>query len=662
MKKRVLSVLLAVCMISFFSVPFFAAEKVDLTIQPADTEIGEICVGYTDPVGAQITVLNSGGGQVTLDEPKSSNNSMYFDLGRLSKTVLEPGESATFEVSPKIGLGAGNYSQTLYVQTGAHKFSFNVSITIIKHNAEYYEAKDPTCTENGFVAYWYCKHCGKRFFDEECTKGISAKDVVIDPIGHVWNDYYTVDVEPTCTKVGETSIHCAFCDARTSVTELPMTNHIYGDWVITEEPTCTEEGTMVKTCTKCDAVKKATVSATGHDWQPEDGSSEQVECSQCGEVKNKSDYVECDHEFGEWSVLIEPTCSEEGYKERVCKLCGHFESDTVATLEHNWEDSFTVDREADCENDGLKSIHCKDCDAVKDETVIPKLEHDFGEWTENEEGTEKTRTCSRCGTVETEKTENEIAVAESTNITEGENSEENSINQLLASFTTVITNTEEARHNMSVAASSCNDTVIMPGETWSFNGCTGNSNLPENGYLPATVIANGQYTQGYGGGICQVSSTIYNAALGANLEIVERNYHYWASDYVKAGFDATINYGDLDLKLKNNTEYPVYLKCYTDGNTVTACFYGWKDPSFDDIATYSYNYEIDPGYYGTESYRVYLKDGAELYREKLPGSKYKLDEAHGVWTPDSGTICADEDAPERYIEIAKEPEDIGYGQ
>lgn len=661
MKRRVLSVLLAVCMISFFSVPFFAAEKVDLKIQPADTDMGEICVGYTDPVGTQITVYNNGGGEVTLDEPKTSNNSKYFDLGRLSKTVLQPGESATFEVSPKIGLGAGSYGQTLHVQSGAHKFSFNVSITIIKHNAEFYEAQDPTCTENGFVAYWYCKHCGRRFLDEECTKGISAEDVIIDPIGHVWNDYYTVDVEPTCKTTGETSKHCAFCDERTSITELPVTNHEYGDWVVTKEPTCTKDGVMEKTCKKCGEVKTATVSATGHDWQPDDGESEQVQCTQCGEIKNRSDYVECDHEYGDWTVLIEPTCSEEGYKERVCKLCGHFESDTVETLEHNWEDTATVDKEPDCVSDGLKSVHCKDCDAVKDVTTIPMLGHDFGEWTENEEGTERQRTCSRCGFVEAEAIEDEEAVAESRMVTEGGATAEDNTNVLLASFTTVITNTEDAAHNMSLAAAACNNSVIMPGETWSFNGKTGNSNLPENGYLPATVIAGGQYTQGYGGGICQVSSTIYNAALGANLEIVERNYHYWASEYVKSGFDATIDYGNLDLKLKNTTEYPIYLECYTDGNTVTANFYGWKDPSFDEIATYSFNYEMEPGYYGTEAYRVYLKDGVELYREELPGSKYKLDENHGVWTADSGTICASDKGPSRYIEVAKEPEDTGYG-
>lgn len=664
MKKiriRILSVLLAVCMISFFSVPFFASENVDLTIQPADTKLGDICVGYTESEGTQVTVLNSGGGQVTLDEPKTSNNSMYFELGSLSKTVLEPGESATFNVYPKIGLGAGNYSQTLYVKSGAHQFSFNVSVSIIRHNVEYYEAKDPTCTENGFIAYWYCRHCGKRFLDEECTKGISAKDVVIEPIGHVWNDYYTVDVAPTCMTAGETSMHCAFCDARTNVKEMPMTNHEYGDWVVTKEPTCTEDGVMEKTCTKCGEVKKAAVSATGHNWQPEDADTEQVVCTECGEVKNRTDYKECDHEYSEWQVLIEPTCSEEGYKERVCELCGHFESDTVEKLEHNWESSFTVDKNADCTNDGLKSIHCKDCDAVKDETVIPKLGHDFGEWEENDDGTANERTCSRCGKVESSPIEEGEAESESVNITERSGSSEDSTNVLLASFTTVITNSENAKHNMSVAVASCNDSVIMPGETWSFNGHTGDSNLPSNGYLPATVISNGQYTQGYGGGICQVSSTIYNAALGANLEIVERHYHYWASDYVKAGFDATINYGNLDLKLKNNTEYPVYLQCYIDGDNVVANFYGWKDPSYDDIATYSYNYEIDAGYFGTNSYRVYLKDGAELYREELPGSKYRLDESHGVWTPDGGTICASDNGPKRYIEIAKEPEDTGYG-
>ena len=230
----------------------------------------------------------------------------------------------------------------------------------------------------------------------------------------------------------------------------------------------------------------------------------------------------------------------------------------------------------------------------------------------------------------------------------------------IATFSTNSTNTYNANHNMATALAACNGSIIKPGETWSFNDSTGNSNLESNGYVPATVIANGEYTSGVGGGLCQASSTIYNAALFANLEIVERYNHYWASPYVYSGFDATIDWGNLDLKLKNNTDYSVYLEAYMEGTTLTVTFYGWKDPSYDGIVTYSYNYEGPSGYYNTASFRIYIKDGEEIRREELPSSTYRLDGSHSVWDADSGTLGGIPGEPVRPYEVEKNPNDTGY--
>ena len=230
----------------------------------------------------------------------------------------------------------------------------------------------------------------------------------------------------------------------------------------------------------------------------------------------------------------------------------------------------------------------------------------------------------------------------------------------ISTFTTTSTNTANANHNMATALAACNGSIIEPGEIWSFNDSTGNSNLESNGYVPATVIANGEYTSGVGGGLCQASSTIYNAALYANLGIVERYNHYWASPYVYTGFDATIDWGNLDLKLQNNTEYSMYLECYMEGTTLTATFYGWKDPSFDGIVTYSYNYEISGSYYGTEAFRIYIKDGKEIDRETLPSSSYKLDGSHSVWYADPGTLGGQPGVQEGTYPISKDPNDTGY--
>ena len=96
----------------------------------------------------------------------------------------------------------------------------------------------------------------------------------------------------------------------------------------------------------------------------------------------------------------------------------------------------------------------------------------------------------------------------------------------LSSFTTVSTNNSNGNANMKLSLSQCNNSIINPDEVWSFNDCTGNSNLTSNGYKAAGVIVNGKHTTGVGGGICQSSTTIYNATMLCGMEVVERSCHY----------------------------------------------------------------------------------------------------------------------------------------
>jgi len=104
--------------------------------------------------------------------------------------------------------------------------------------------------------------------------------------------------------------------------------------------------------------------------------------------------------------------------------------------------------------------------------------------------------------------------------------------KLIGKFSTITTNSYNANVNMETALNSINGTILEPGGTLSFNQCTGNSNLMSNGYLPAGVISQGAMTTGIGGGICQAATTLYNAAIMANMEIVEREPHLWCSYYV----------------------------------------------------------------------------------------------------------------------------------
>ena len=207
----------------------------------------------------------------------------------------------------------------------------------------------------------------------------------------------------------------------------------------------------------------------------------------------------------------------------------------------------------------------------------------------------------------------------------------------LSTYETYSTNTENGTSNMKVALSACNGSVIKPGENWSFNSCTGDSNLESNGYKSAHVISEGKIIDGIGGGICQASSTIYNAAVRANLEIEERHNHQWASSYVPTGLDATIDYPNLDLVLSNPTKYQMFLECRVEGSTLYASFWGVKSDKWDDIHTRNEVTDQGSKSYTVRAWRIYLKDGKEVDSEELFKSTYDLD--YGVVF-----IAADNDA------------------
>jgi len=123
------------------------------------------------------------------------------------------------------------------------------------------------------------------------------------------------------------------------------------------------------------------------------------------------------------------------------------------------------------------------------------------------------------------------------------------------------------RHtNIKLAAQALNNTLLWPKDVFSFNDIVG-PRSPERGYLPAPVILQGEMNVDYGGGVCQVASTVYNAAINAGLVIIERHQHSKMVRYVPTGRDATVNYGYLDLKFKNNFDTPIIIKAgVSEGN------------------------------------------------------------------------------------------------
>ena len=147
------------------------------------------------------------------------------------------------------------------------------------------------------------------------------------------------------------------------------------------------------------------------------------------------------------------------------------------------------------------------------------------------------------------------------------------IKDALGSFSTTFTSGSNRGKNIKHAAGLINGTVLMPGEEMSASDAMG-SRTKENGYLEAGSYLDGQTVQTYGGGVCQVSTTLYNAVILAELEITERWAHSMSVDYVKPSMDAAISEGYKDLKFKNNTDAPVYIEGYTTGGKLTFTVYG----------------------------------------------------------------------------------------
>ena len=130
--------------------------------------------------------------------------------------------------------------------------------------------------------------------------------------------------------------------------------------------------------------------------------------------------------------------------------------------------------------------------------------------------------------------------------------------------------------NLRIACQKINDKVILPGETFSYNKALGERSAA-TGYKNAKVYENGQVVDGIGGGICQISSTLYNSVLMSNMEIVERRNHQFVTSYTPAGRDATVVYGMTDFKFKNTRTYAVKIKASCSNGIATVSIYGIKE-------------------------------------------------------------------------------------
>lgn len=140
--------------------------------------------------------------------------------------------------------------------------------------------------------------------------------------------------------------------------------------------------------------------------------------------------------------------------------------------------------------------------------------------------------------------------------------------------TSIKGNTANRANNVRQALANIDGHVVMPGETFSFNEVVG-KRTKANGFLEAPIINRDKaLVPGMGGGVCQSSTTMYNAALRAGMEIVERHHHSFPVSYIPKGLDATVSWGTQDMRFKNTRETPIYIHTYYENYNVHVQMFG----------------------------------------------------------------------------------------
>lgn len=195
---------------------------------------------------------------------------------------------------------------------------------------------------------------------------------------------------------------------------------------------------------------------------------------------------------------------------------------------------------------------------------------------------------------------------------------------LLATYSTKYVNNPARTTNLRLASNKINGKVIMPGEEFSFNRVVGRRTKAA-GYKDAAIFSDGQVTDGLGGGICQITSTLYNAVVFANMDITSRRNHMFVPSYVTGGRDATVVYGSTDFKFKNSRSYPIKLVSSVEGGVATVSVYGYRNPNDPE-----YEISIETSLVKTtatslvyDAYKVYKQDGNAVKREKMSRDTYK---------------------------------------
>lgn len=224
-------------------------------------------------------------------------------------------------------------------------------------------------------------------------------------------------------------------------------------------------------------------------------------------------------------------------------------------------------------------------------------------------------------------------------------------------YTTYSASSAERKSNIALASKALNNTLVDVGAEFSFNRTVG-ERTAKRGYKTAKIIVGGEFVDGVGGGVCQVSTTLYNALLLAGLKITEFHPHSLPVSYVNPSFDAMVNSGSADLKFINDTFNPIIIKTRADGNKLVIEIFGERKDfsvervsvvteripceqdliTYDDKGEYPDLYEGEFRYlrygkagYKSEGYIVVKKNGKTIFNRKIRSDKYSATRGHVVY-------------------------------
>lgn len=242
--------------------------------------------------------------------------------------------------------------------------------------------------------------------------------VFVDLHEHIWEENFTVDIQPDCITEGSKSIHCSLCDTKKDVTEIPALGHSFTKYLSDNNATCTVDGTETAKCDRCDATDTRVVPAPGHnysaDWTVDkaptctEPGSKSHRCTRCGDKADITEIPALGHSFTKYVSDNNATCTADGTETAKCDRCDVTDTRVAknSALDHNYSADWTTDKAPTCTEPGSKSHHCSRCGDKIDVSEIPALGHSFTKYLSDNnatctvDGTE-TAKCDRCDETDT---------------------------------------------------------------------------------------------------------------------------------------------------------------------------------------------------------------------------------------------------------------------